>query len=244
MESKMGVRFQKRIGLLVLAVVLFLAGGCIARSGRVRTESQMVELGGATSVRVRIEMGAGELSVDGNANTLMDAGFTYNVARWRPEVTYEVDGDQGELVIRQPRVANVRLLENYRYEWDIRLSEGVPIDLSVALGAGESRLNVADLALTALSVEMGAGDSLVDLSGDREDDLEVSIQGGVGRLTVMLPEDVGARVQVVGGLGSVNAPGLQVEGDAYVNDAYGRSEATIQIDIEGGIGEVDLELVR
>jgi predicted membrane protein len=112
------------------------------------------------------------------------------------------------------------------------------------LGAGESRLNVADLVLTALSIELGAGDSLVDLFADREDDLEVSIQGGVGRLTVMLPDDVGARVQVAGGLGSVNASGLQVEGDAYVNDAYGRSEATIRIDIDGGIGEVDLELVR
>jgi hypothetical protein len=208
-----------------------------------RTESRTVELGGADSARVRLEMGAGELVVSGGAGALMDAEFTYNVARWQPEIDYEVDESQGELVVRQPRAQNVGgPLDEYRYEWNVRLTENIPIDLSVAMGAGESRLDVAALALNALNVDMGAGNCLIDLVGDRDDDLAVSVQGGVGQLTVRLPDDIGARVEVTGGLGAVNASGLRTEGDAYVNDAYGSSAVTIQVDIEGGLGEVNLEI--
>jgi hypothetical protein len=39
------------------------------------------------------------------------------------------------------------------------------------------------------------------------------------------------------------AEGLSRDGDAYVNDAYGESEATLNVDIEGGVGLIRLEVV-
>ena len=51
------------------------------------------------------------------------------------------------------------------------------------------------------------------------------------------------RVDVAGGLGEVQAEGLSRDGDAYVNDAYGKSEATLNVDIEGGVGLIRLEAV-
>jgi hypothetical protein len=38
--------------------------------------------------------------------------------------------------------------------------------------------------------------------------------------------------------------GLTQEGDVYVNDAYGESEATLTLDIEGGIGGITLQVVE
>src|SRR3712207_7453120 len=37
--------------------------------------------------------------------------------------------------------------------------------------------------------------------------------------------------------------GLQKVGNAYVNDAYGESEVTLRVDIQGGIGQINLEVV-
>jgi hypothetical protein len=43
-------------------------------------------------------------------------------------------------------------------------------------------------------------------------------------------------------LGSIKAGSLQKQGDAYVNDVYGKSPVTLQIEVEGGVGEINLEL--
>lgn len=256
------------MGLLVLVVVLLVAGGCIGRGPRLRigelqTESQTVELGGADSVRVELNMGAGELDVTGGAAALLEAGFAYNVAELKPEVEYR----DGLLAIRQPSTegrASLRDVDDYRYEWDLRLNDDVPMDMDITLGAGRTglelgSLSLADLdldagaasiavglrgasSLTRLNVRMGAGGLDMDLTGDWQQDLDATVKGGVGEATLRLPRGVGVRVEVQGGLGTVNASGFTKEGNAYVNDAYGQSDVTLRIDVKAGAGAINLEL--
>jgi predicted membrane protein len=54
---------------------------------------------------------------------------------------------------------------------------------------------------------MGAGKTTVDLTGDYAKSFDVSIQGGVGEATVLLPSDVGVKAKAEGGLGKINAEG-------------------------------------
>jgi hypothetical protein len=46
-----------------------------------------------------------------------------------------------------------------------------------------------------------------------------------------------------GNLGKINAEELQRKGGSYVNDAYGSSDATLDVDVQGGVGEINLKLV-
>jgi predicted ATPase len=50
-------------------------------------------------------------------------------------------------------------------------------------------------------------------------------------------------VRAEGGLGKINAQGLQREGNAYVNDAYGDSDVNLEVDVQGGVGQINLEVV-
>jgi hypothetical protein len=188
-------------------------------------------------------MGAGELNLTGGADRLMEAEFSYNVANWKPKVDYDVSGETSELMVSQGSGGGVRLGGDARNEWDIRFNDEVPTTLSVQMGAGESNLDLDSLTLRGLDLEMGAGRTTVDLTGDYAQDLSASIQGGVGEATVQLPSEVGVRVEAQGGLGEINAEGLQREGEAYVNDAYGDSEVTLDVDIQGGVGQINLEVV-
>jgi len=43
-----------------------------------------------------------------------------------------------------------------------------------------------------------------------------------------------------GGIGTVSRNGLRRDGDAYVNEAYGKTHATIQLNVQGGVGEISL----
>jgi predicted small secreted protein len=231
---------------LLIALVLFASlplGGCGSRPGvgQLQTESQSVELGDAKSVHVEINLGAGELKMTGGAEKLLEADFTYNVAKLKPEVEYT----DGTLVIWQPEskgLPDFRGITDFRNEWGLRLNDAVPIDLSVNMGAGASDLQLAGLSLTGLDITMGAGKYNVNLSGDWARDLDVRIDAGAADLTVRLPRDVGVRVEVDRGPTMIDAQGLAQDGHIYTNAAYGVSEVTLQVDMQSGIGQIRLEL--
>jgi hypothetical protein len=229
------------IALVLLGTLLLAGCGSDARVGALRTESQSVELGDAKSVRAQITLGAGNLNLTGGAEKLLEADFTYNVAKVKPEVEY-VDGT---LVVRQPDVKGLPVLQDitdYRNKWGLRLNDDVPMDLNVDMGAGTSDLQLAGLSLTRLDVSLGAGISTIDLSGDWTRNLDVTIDAGAANTSVRLPKDVGARVKVEAGPHTIEATGLKRDSDVYTNAAYGVSEVTLQVDIEAGIGQINLEV--
>jgi hypothetical protein len=236
---------MKRLTMLALAAVLFVAscGTQGQKVGEMRHESRSVQPENAKSVRAHLVMGAGELNVGGAADALMEADFSYNVADLKPKVSYEVNAGNGELRVRQGDSEGIRFGNGARNEWDISFNDEVPTDLEVEMGAGESDLDLDSLTLTGLDLQMGAGRTTVDLTGDYAQDLEASIQGGVGEATVMLPSEVGVMAKAEGGLGKINAEGLKKEGNAYVNDAYRDTDVTLEIDVEGGVGEINLKAV-
>jgi hypothetical protein len=230
------------IALVLFAALLLASCGSQARVGALQTESQSVELGDAKSVRVEIDMGAGDLKVTSGADKLLETDFIYNVAKLKPEVSYT----NGTLVVRQPDVRGMPSLQgitDFRNQWDLRLYDEVPMDLSVDVGGGTSNLQLAGLSLTGLDVVLGAGKSTVDLNDDWARDLDITIDAGAADLTVRLPSDVGVRVEVDRGPTMIDAPGLVQDGGVYTNDAYGVSKVTIRIDITAGIGWLNLELV-
>jgi hypothetical protein len=258
----------KAAGLLAMAAVLLAASGCTfppggVKVGRLQTESRSVALGSAASVSVEIFMAAGELEVSGGAGDLLEAGFTYNVEELKPEVSYSA----AQLIVSTPDIevgiGSLWDLDDYRYEWELRLNEDVPMEMNIDMGAGRADLMLGTLSLTSLdidtgagdvsvdvsgassltrlSLEMGAGKVTADLTGDWQEDLDAVFQGGVGDLTVRLPRTVGVRVDIEGGLGQVDVTGLSRDGDVYANDAYGESDVTLRIEIEGGVGRINLQ---
>jgi hypothetical protein len=253
--------------MLIVIAVLFSTTACSgggARVGDLQTESQTVELGGADSVDVEIQMGAGELDVSGGASELLDATFTYNVEELNPQATY----DGGKLVVKDSDVKEgIRSLfdlDEYRNEWDLKFNDDVPMEMRIDLGAGRSNLTLGALDLNTLNIDggagevdldlsgsqelsrldfdMGAGSVTIDLTGDWQNDLDARLSGGLGEITVRLPSAVGVRVKVETGIGGVDASGLTKDGDVYTNDAYGVSDITLLIDVDGGVGQINLEV--
>ncbi len=210
-------------------------------------------------------MGAGELKVNGGADALMDAEFTYNVEAWKPEVSYDVSNGEGSLTVQQPNTDEISIGEATRNTWDITFGDVVPLDVHIECGAGNHDVDLSGLHVTALDMKLGAGNATVDLSdnpelsrlsfdigaGEAEIDLtgpadqnvEVDIQGGVGSTTLHLPKDVGVRVNVTRGIGDIQASGLFSRGNGtWENDAYGNTDVTMNVNITSGIGHIALDV--
>jgi hypothetical protein len=242
---------MKRLAFLFTLLVTgaVLAGACgtqpagTQQVGKMQRESKSVDPQDAQSARAQLKMGAGELNLAGGADQLMEGDFSYNVSEWKPEVSYGVSGDEGKLVVRQGGSEGSNLTGEARNEWEIRLNDELPTDLVVQIGAGESNLDLDSLSLMGLKLQMGAGKTTVDLTGDYARSFDASIQGGVGEATVMLPSGVGVKAKAQGGLGKINAEGLKRVGNSYVNDAYGESDVTLNVNVQGGVGQINLEVV-
>lgn len=231
------------IGFVLVSVLLFASCNSTLNVGALRTESQAVALGDETSVRVEINLGAGDLALTGGAQKLLEADFTYNVTKLKPAVKYSA----GKLVVWQPDaegLPNLRNITDFRNEWNLRLQDKTPMDLWVEMGAGNSNLQLAGLPLTQLAVTLGAGTSTLDLRGDWRRDLDIAINSGAANVSVRLPKDVGVRVEVNAGPTIVDAPSLTQEGNVYTNAAYGVSAVTLQIKMDAGIGWINLAVAE
>jgi hypothetical protein len=230
--------------LAALATML-IAAGC-DETGDTQQRQQAIQLDGATSASVKLEMVAGKLTVRGGADAaqVAEADFTYNVDEWRPTVSYNVSDEHGTLKIAQPDPDDLKPwdIDDVTYTWNVQLNETVPTDLNVELGAGRNTLTLGGLDLSDLRVKTGAGDTTLDLSGDWQHDLDASIDGGAGKLTVRAPHDIGVRIDTDTGLVDTNSDGFTKQDGDYVNAAYATADVILTIHVDAGAGQVNLEV--
>lgn len=223
---------------ILLAGALFAA--CVA-VGELKEETRTIALDNAESVNVELKMGAGELKLEGGARELMEGHFSYNIDHWKPEIDYHLVGKRGILSVRQGKSHGIPV-GNEKNKWEIYLKNDIPLDLKLKFGAGEGKIDLREMTLNSLAIDMGVGEMTLDLSGERKKSLDVTIDGGIGHGTLYLPENLGVKIRIDGGIGSVNAAGFSKSGHVYTNDAYGKTDVLIDINIDAGIGSIDLKL--
>ena len=254
-QTSSGVALGSTIGVVaaVLIIVVLLgqyqkshrkfSGGHDDESDRGDFNShteEVVELQGAKTVRAELKMGAGQLDIEGGSSHLLNSRFLFNRKWDSPRVNYHVGTDgKGELEISQDKGSGINFGTTDN-NWDLTFSNDVPLEFRIDMGAGQGNLKFRDMNVTELELHMGAGQVELDLTGPRKSDLDVTIKGGVGQASIRLPKDVGVRAHAAGGIGSVDADGLKKEGSDYINDVYGKTPHKITLDVQGGIGEIEL----
>jgi hypothetical protein len=231
----MAIRF-----LTALLPMLLLAGcaGRIVAPGPLQHDTQSIELDKAEMARVEIRMGAGELNVAGDSPRLLDADFTYDNSALKPIVKYIPSSFRGRLSIEQPNVHSAD--SDARYEWTLHLNNQLPLDVVTNLGAGNADMNLGSLNLRSVEVHMGVGNLDMNLRGNPQRDYDVEIHGGVGNATVRLPSNVGIFANASGGIGNIEARGLEKRGGRWVNPGHEEAKVNIHLDVKGGVGNITL----
>ncbi len=229
--------------MLLLAVFLFAASGCVMLedSGPIETASKQLDSGSVEAVRADIRMAAGELVVKGGGARLLDASFRYSRRLGKPEISYDGTGFRGRLLIETPKSAITS--GNITNEWALTFGDKTPLDLNIHMGAGDGKLDLTSLPLRNVEAKVGAGEFNVNLAGNYTRDVTVQIHGGVGSAKIKLPRNMSVVVDAKGGIGSINAHGLVKKGDRYYSEKYDTTKPTIRLEVRGGIGEITLETV-
>ena len=255
------------LSLLLLSACDITINTSREEPGEVQTVTQSIDPKGVSSVSTSIEMKAGKLKVTGGAHKLMDADFTFNHESWEPEISYETQDETGFLSIEQPDMNSFTINFNEDdqiNEWVVQLNDDILQDLSLSMGAGETELDLRGLSLNSihikagvgehtinlrdssvpeLDIQAGVGEVNIDLSGEWRNDLDAEIKGGIGELNLKLPSDVGIRLDIAGGLGSIDVPdSFSKDGHEYTNAQYETAEHRLEFEIKAGMGSINVEV--
>jgi predicted membrane protein len=218
---------------LVIVFVLLFATSCVGgfnrpftRAGELRTESHTVELEGAERVNVRIRPGIQELNMSGGGSDLFTGEFTYNVDELEPEIDYQVRNGVGDLEVGIRR-ANLNFpMGNIINRWDLQLGEGIPLDLELDLGLGDSNIDLSNVTLTDLDIQSGAGRVNVRV-GTQEMD-QARVRAGLGDTNLSFAG------------GSINELDFEAGAGTVALDLAGDWQDDLDATIDGGLGSIDL----
>lgn len=231
-------------GALLLPLFLVLLGawivvGALGRRGRWDAQAVVVPLSGAPSARVVFSHGAGRLRVGGGA------GGGELVAG-----TFAGGLDHRESRTAEGVVADLRVPSDWTrwgwgpggsFDWDVRLSEEVPLALELRVGASENILDLSRLRVTEFSLETGASSTDVLLPA-AAGLTRVVVRSGAASVRLRVPDGVAACVTGSGGLASfdVDARRFPRAGAAWESPDFARASNRVEIRAEVGVGSVEV----
>ena len=218
-----------------LPMVTLLAS-CSIGGGPTLHDTQSVELDTTETTRLDLKIGAGEVKVSGGAVKKLEADFAYTEAL-KPTLEHRTSGSSSEITISQAGSSGMSFGKNTS-RWDLRVNDGVPIELSAKLGAGEAELRLGSLNLRSVNVDMGVGEVSVDLRGTPKSSYNIRLNGGVGEAKVYLPRTTGISASAAGGIGEIHVEGLEKRGDRWINPGHENDKIQINVDARGGVGEI------
>ncbi len=111
---------------------------------------------------------------------------------------------------------------------DLSFSEPNLVEMSIlryATGASDVSLtNLANANFSTLTFSGGAGNYTLDFGGDLQQDAVATIDAGLGNLSLIIPEDVNAKVTVEGAATNINhGSGWSQNGQNYTQEGDGHT---------------------
>jgi cell wall-active antibiotic response 4TMS protein YvqF len=223
---------------IVIAIGLGLMLSAVTGRGPGASEpvSEQVPLEGATSARVRIDHGAGRLTVrshHGGAN-LLEGSFGGGV-----DVDVHRDGARVEAVLSPVRHVG-RLGRRLPLDWTVTLSLLVPLELELHSGADTAELDLSDLSVERLDVETGASRTIISLPTSGRP--QVRIRGGAADIRVSVPTRVAAQIAVRQGASKVTVDELRFPkvGDRYRSSDFDDAQHRVEIQVDAGAASVQI----
>jgi hypothetical protein len=202
------------------------------RAGRFVTEDKSVELTDEESVSVEIDFGVGYLLITpGSSDMLVSAEGHYDSRKFDYHFDYTKHGRRGDLyfdvVTTRRGFGDIDSDDN---EWRLELTDKVPLELMLDIGAADGEIRLGGLAISRLDMDIGAADC--DITFDEPNKCKQA------RILV----DAGASSVYIDRLGNANFDIFEFDGGvgSYTIDFSGDFDFDAEALISVGLGSVDV----
>jgi Domain of unknown function (DUF5668)/Cell wall-active antibiotics response 4TMS YvqF len=231
------------LGLALLTGAVMVIWG-FARPARVATTETISQP--ITAARAEITLGntVGRLEVSANSTgKLIDGTLELG---GHDRLVRALDTRDGVQIVRLEAVTDgvsigvPDLISRNSLGWKIGLAQNLPLVLRVKTGVGSGNLELSELKVTDLTVNSGVGQMTVTLPTSGR--VIAHIEGGVGNLSIVIPRAMQAQIRVSSGLGQVSVNGdYQRDSDVYTSSGFENANNRVELEIKGGVGRVSVE---
>jgi hypothetical protein len=241
---------RKRLGGLIAGLVVagvFVLVVLVMHTHKAPMVTEVISqpLDGAKQARVILDAGVAQLNLSAthSPDKLIEGALRVSKGA-KLKVTYERKGDLGKFKLKQKSRSMGLLSFGKRNPiWNLTLTKEIPIALEVDTGVGQSDIDLRGMQITSLDVDTGVGRTTVTLPA--KGNLKVDMDGGVGEAIIRIPETLAARIHAKSGIGSVDVSGpFKKEGSDWISDNYAAANDKVDLDISGGIGTIDIEVIE
>lgn len=197
----------------------------------------------------RYEPGELEVGIEGRGRSLKLRNAKAGELRLQlsPEVPLDVDLDFGageaDLDLSGLHLSSLDV-ETGASDTKIRFSErnaGSCDLMKVAMGAaGFSVEGLGNAGCRTVEVEGGVGELTLDFGGEWTTDTHAEITMALGSVTLVVPEDIGVRVEKDAFLTDFDRTGFYKRDDTYYSDRWDTADRHLTIELEGAFGSVNV----
>ena len=235
------------LGVIAAGVGILYNNGDFASGVEIGPTSLNVPLDGAERASVRLDFGAGDLSLSSlpeSAGQLATGILEHYGNSRQPEIETDREGDTLQLAVQQKSEGFGSWLSGNRRRasWNIRLNPAVPLDLDVNAGASNVDIDLAGLQVSSLNLDIGASDTTVVFPA-KGPSTDVQIDAGAASVRMVIPEGVATRINVSSAASSVNIPNARFtkNGDSYQTAGYDTAERKLTIGLDAGAANISVE---
>jgi hypothetical protein len=221
---------------LILLGFWILSGWVFGREDA-RVDEVAIPLEGAEAARLHVDHGLGRMRIAGGAgeDALLSGrfggGLDSRISREGPLL-------EARLKMAEDEFPWFGWWGGGSLNWDFGLNPNLPLTLKIDGGAGEAILDLADTRVTDLTYDAGLGTSRITLPA-RAGQTTVKVDGGVGTITLIIPEGVAARIKAESGIGTISVDKGRfpaTRAGHYQSPDYETAENKADIVIDGGVG--------
>ena len=206
-------------------------------------------LNGATTAKVDINVGDGNLTIDRltEANQVLASGTLEHFEKQGlPARTLNLNNGQATLTLRgrdtgRPWFRLPWAACNGATEWQIHLNPTVSSDIIAHSGGGNVKLNLAGMTVARVSAATGGGNVDVVLP-DKAANLSVTAQTGAGNVVVRVPSGMAARIHAATGMGKVivDPQFSKIDKNTYQSSNFENASNRVEITLNSGAGNVSV----
>jgi hypothetical protein len=198
----------------------------------VQTDS--IPLDGAQEAEIIFEHGAGKLNITGAAKEggLVEGefygGFRKKTSKSGTSLKVNLEGEYG--------------FPDEGPDWIVRLTDSIPLKLSLQTGASEVTCDLTDLKVKEVDLDTGASSSRIKLPA-RAGYTLVDIDAGAASVEMTVPAGVAASIKVDAALmkKTIDEKRFPYNGERYLSPDYETAENKVEIKIDSAVGSVSIQ---
>jgi hypothetical protein len=191
-----------------------------------------------TKATATVQLRAGNLEISSESEKLISAKLDF----WKrePITTYEYSGSDS--------TANIEIRDEEREwkewfwrgwgekDWVIGLTDKIPLNLRINTRATQGELDLSDLKLTELNLDIKAASLNVKL-GDMVDQVEGRIESDASRLSLLIPENIGLKIENHAELTSTSFSNISIMkyDNIYQTSDFDQAPKKITLSLEGSV---------